>query len=69
MNEFEAEATVVRPYAYLVPGNFTEAVAALKRHGLDVQELREDLELDVEVYRVDKVDRSPRRFEGHQSPD
>ena len=31
-----------------------------------MQELREDLELDVEVYRLDKVERSPRRSEGHQ---
>ena len=41
-------------------------VEAIQRHGLDVQELREDIELDVEVYRLDKVERSPRRFEGHQ---
>ena len=30
-------------------------MATLKRHGIDVQELREDIELDVELYRVDEV--------------
>ena len=36
-----------------------------KRHGLDVQELREDIELDLEVYKIDAIEKSPRRFEGH----
>ena len=50
-----------------MPAAFPQAVEVLKRHGIEVQELREDLELDVEVYRLDKVERSPRRFEGHQA--
>ena len=44
-----------RPFAYLLPSGFANAAANLKRHGIDVQELREDLDLDVEVYRVDEV--------------
>ncbi len=31
-----------------------------------MQELREDIELDLEVYKVDAIEKSPRRFEGHQ---
>jgi dipeptidyl aminopeptidase/acylaminoacyl peptidase len=53
--DFAATETVARPYAYLIPSRFGEAVANLQRHGLDVQELREDIELDVERYRVDEV--------------
>ncbi len=30
-----------------------------------MQELREDIELDLEVYKIDALDKSPRRFEGH----
>ena len=67
MNEFEPAQTVSRPFAYLVPAAFSEAAEVLKRHGLDVQELREDIELDVEVYKLEKVERSPRPFQGHQS--
>jgi dipeptidyl-peptidase 4 len=65
MNEFEAAETVTRPFGYLVPSTSAEAVATLKRHGLDVQELREDIELDLEVYKIDAIERSTRRFEGH----
>ncbi len=57
-------ATVCLPW---VPAAFAQAATVLKRHGIEVQELREDVELDVEIYRLDKVDRSPRRFEGHQT--
>ena len=52
MNEFEAAESVARPFAYLIPPRCSEAVATLQRHGLDVQELREDIELDLEVYQA-----------------
>ena len=69
MNEFEPTVSASRPFAYVIPADFPQAIETIKRHGLEVQELREDLELDVEVYRLDKVERSPRRFEGHQTVD
>ena len=69
MTEFEPSEAVIRPFAYLVPPTDAETVATLKRHGLDVQELRETIELDLEVYRVDAIQRSTRRFEGHHLVD
>ena len=60
---------MTRPFAYLVPASCSEAIATLKRHGLEVQELREDIELDLEVYKIDAVEKSPRRFEGHNLVD
>jgi dipeptidyl aminopeptidase/acylaminoacyl peptidase len=68
-NHFETSETVSRPFAYLVPASCREAVANLRRHGLDVQELREDILLDLEVYKVDSIEKSPRRFEGHNTLD
>ena len=56
VNEFEAAESVARPFAYLVPPAFREAVETLQRHGLDVEELREDIELDVEAYKVDALE-------------
>ena len=53
VNEFEGTESVARPFAYLVPPTCSEAIANLQRHGLDLQELREDIELDLEVYKVD----------------
>jgi dipeptidyl aminopeptidase/acylaminoacyl peptidase len=66
-NEFEAAETVAKPFAYLIPSTFSAAVATLKRHGLQVQELREDIELDLEVYRIERIERSTRSFEGHHT--
>jgi len=46
-----AEA-VVRPYAYLIPPAYGEAVETLQRHGIAVEELREDIDLPVERFEV-----------------
>jgi dipeptidyl aminopeptidase/acylaminoacyl peptidase len=51
----ETTLSVRRPYAYLFPASFAKITDNLQRHGLVVEELREDIELDVEVYRVDKI--------------
>ena len=47
---------------------FGEALATLQRHGIDVQELREDIELDVEVYRVEEVGKQTSRGLGSPRP-
>jgi dipeptidyl aminopeptidase/acylaminoacyl peptidase len=61
----EPTLTVTRPYAYLFPASQTRAVEVLQRHGVEVEELREDIEVEVEAYRVDKVSRE-RSFQNHQ---
>jgi dipeptidyl aminopeptidase/acylaminoacyl peptidase len=61
----ETTLSVSRPYAYLVPASFAAVVENLQRHGLVVEELREDVELDVEAYKVEKIDRRP-AFQKHQ---
>jgi dipeptidyl aminopeptidase/acylaminoacyl peptidase len=58
--------SVRRPCAYLLPGRYTAVAENLQRHGIDVQELREDLELDVSVYRVTNLERSERPFQEHR---
>lgn len=57
--------TVEAPYAYLIPVEFTKAVETLQRHGIKVEELREDVELTVEAFRVEKVD-SRTNFQQHK---
>ncbi len=42
VNDFEPAESVERPFAYLVPPEFRDAVDNLQRHGLTVEELRED---------------------------
>jgi len=61
----EPVLSVRRPYAYLVPKELAKVTENLQRHGIDVEELREDIELDVEVYRVDTITRTM-QFQKHQ---
>ncbi|QEH36850.1 Prolyl tripeptidyl peptidase precursor [Aquisphaera giovannonii] len=56
-HDFAPTESVVRPYAYILPAGQARALETLQRHGLDVQELREDVELDIEAYRVDDISR------------
>jgi dipeptidyl aminopeptidase/acylaminoacyl peptidase len=51
----EPTLSVSRPYAYLFPPSWAKVTENLQRHGVAVEELREDIELDVEVYRIDKA--------------
>ncbi|TMQ32206.1 MAG: S9 family peptidase, partial [Planctomycetota bacterium] len=63
----DSRATLVeRPYAYLFPATLTKVVDKLQHHGIVVEELREDIELDVEVYRVDKIARDASAFQKHR---
>jgi dipeptidyl aminopeptidase/acylaminoacyl peptidase len=62
----EPTRSVTKPYAYLFPESFAEAAQTLQRHGIEVEELREDIQLDVEVYRATKVSRADRAFQGHR---
>jgi dipeptidyl-peptidase 4 len=47
------------PFAYLVPPDRTAVVETLQRHGLKVEELREDIDLDTEAFLISKVDTQP----------
>ncbi|HEV3255711.1 MAG TPA: M14 family metallopeptidase [Gemmataceae bacterium] len=50
----EPTLSVRRPRAYLLPP-WAEVIENLQWHGIAVDELRQDVDLDVEVYRIDKV--------------
>jgi dipeptidyl aminopeptidase/acylaminoacyl peptidase len=66
MGGAEPTLSVTRPAAYLLPAGLTAVVENLQRHGLALEELREDVELDVETYRIDNVTRQ-RDFQKHQT--
>lgn len=65
LNGVEAAEFVQRPFAYLIPATFTDAIETLQRHGIVVEELREDIELDVQVYKVEKFTKAERAFQKH----
>jgi dipeptidyl-peptidase-4 len=69
VQDFQPTETVRRPFAYLIPPARTGAIETLRRHGIALAELREDVELDVEVFRVDSIARDGRPVEGHLTLD
>jgi dipeptidyl aminopeptidase/acylaminoacyl peptidase len=63
--ECEPTFSVQRPYAYVLPAAETKVITNLQRHGIVVEELREDIDLDLDVYRVDKIIREARGWPKH----
>jgi hypothetical protein len=63
----EPTLSVRRPHAYLLPNADANVIATLQRHGIEVNELREAVELDVEAYKVTKISRASRLFEKHSA--
>jgi cyclophilin family peptidyl-prolyl cis-trans isomerase len=61
----ETTLSVRLPYAYLVPASHTNVIENLQRHGIAVEELREDIELDVEAYKVDGITPAGSVFQKH----
>lgn len=63
--DYKATVTATRPFAYLYPARLTAATETLLRQGVQVEELREDIDLDVEQYRVSSFARAAEPFQGH----
>jgi hypothetical protein len=61
----EPTLEVQRPHAYLLSANQTAVVEILQRHGIAVEEVREDSELACQVYAVEKSSRAERVFQKH----
>lgn len=67
MTKMEATLEVEVPEAYLVPAKFVDAVDTLRRHGILIEELREDVELDLDTYRVTEFATAERAFQKHKT--
>lgn len=61
-----ASVTVRRPYAYLLPSTETEIVSKLQLHGVKVEVLRAGVDLDLEMYRIESIERAAREFQNHR---
>lgn len=57
--------SVARAFAYAFPASLANVKEKLQQHGIAVEELREDREMSVEVYRVEDVRRADRPFMKH----
>ena len=54
------------PYAYFIPRELTETISTLERHGIELLDVREDIVLEVEAYRVKEIHRQAELFQGHR---
>ena len=59
--ESKSDKSPEQPYAYLFPAKFKKLTQHLQRENIKVSELREDIELDVEVYRIDRIVRDKKQ--------
>jgi dipeptidyl aminopeptidase/acylaminoacyl peptidase len=66
LGETRPTRSVARPHAYLLPAEQIRAIENLRKHGIELHVLREDIELDVEVYRIEEVSRAERPYQNHR---
>ena len=62
----ESTLAVELPPAYLFPPSFGQVAETLTIHGITVDVLREEASLEVEVYRIDAIERDSRAYEKHR---
>ncbi len=55
------------PYAYLFPATLNKLTEHLQQEGIEVCELREDIDLDVEVYIIERIVRTKKQQTPRQS--
>jgi dipeptidyl-peptidase-4 len=63
----QVKLAVPRPAAYLIPPGYPLAIETLQRHGIEVQQLREDIELDLQIYQVAERQTAAEPFQGHRT--
>lgn len=63
---FQATRRIKPPVAYFIPRDQQEIIKMLERHGIVVEELRQDATVEVERYLVRETARAERAFQGHK---
>lgn len=61
-----ATERVARPSAYIIPKAYAAIVQKLSGHGIAVEQLRQPLDVDVEVYRVTEMTPAADPYQGHR---
>ncbi len=66
VNDFVPAVAVPRAFAYAIPADCPAAIESLERHGVAFETLDAPRGAEVEVARIDKLMRLPRKYEGHR---
>ena len=63
---FQPTRKVQRPFAYVIPFNQSRIADRIRMHGIRIEQLTADVEVEAEVYHIDKFDRASDSFQGHR---
>ncbi len=66
VDDFVGVVQINKPFAYILPADRTDIADLLERHGIEVDILREDIELDLESYKITDIQQQERPFQGHR---
>lgn len=64
-NHYKASRTITRPMAYIIPQAYQEIVERLKWNGVKVRTLSQDIEMEVQLYRIKDFKTTDYAYEGH----
>lgn len=64
-NHYEAETSVSKPFAYIIPQGWEQVIDRLKWNGISIKRLTKDTTLNVNVYYIEDFKTGDRAFEGH----
>lgn len=64
-DEYVANVEVEKPVAYIVPQAWQKVINLLKLNGVEMQQLRNDTAIDLEMYYIDDYKTVQRPYEGH----
>lgn len=64
-NQYRATLEVTAPRAYIIPQGWWKVIERLQDNGVKLERLQQDSTLEVEAYRIERYQSSPRAFEGH----
>jgi dipeptidyl-peptidase-4 len=66
LDRFIATKSVQRPRAYLIPPGLGHVVIKLQQHGIRVDAVTDSRASEVELNRIQSIERSEREFQGHR---
>lgn len=65
LDRFVATHTVTRPAAYLIPPGMDAIVDQLRLHGILVEPVERETNLNADIHAITSIERSEREFQGH----
>ncbi len=64
-NYYKTQKTVQKPIAYIIPQGWWKVIDLLKLNKVNMQQLKKDSTIEVEVYHIDDYKTAPRQYEMH----